>query len=156
MFDEKFWLAIAFFSFLALLIKFVFPIISKSLENKAKKIADDINDAKLMKEKASKLLIEAEKSYKESLNFAEKIINDAKLESSKISIETAKALEKEINKKIEIALERIKSSEEAVIREIKIKIISSAINELSKNFNLQKRDHWKIIENSIKNFQRIH
>ena len=38
MINEKFWLAIAFLSFVALIIKYVGPIIAKALDNKSKKI----------------------------------------------------------------------------------------------------------------------
>ena len=54
--DPKFWLAIAFFSFLVLLFKFGRAAIAKSLEAKSKAIAEEILAAKEMKEKAESVI----------------------------------------------------------------------------------------------------
>ena len=61
MFNEKFWLAIAFLSFVALCIKYVLPKINKALDTKSKKIAEDILMAKKLREQAEKLLEEAKR-----------------------------------------------------------------------------------------------
>ena len=53
MFNEKFWLAIAFLTFVGLIIKYVGPKITKSLDQKSKEIAEEILAAKEMKEKAA-------------------------------------------------------------------------------------------------------
>ena len=66
MFNEKFWLAIAFVAFLALLLKFARTAITKSLDDKSKAIAEEILAAKDLKEKAVKLLAHAEKFSSES------------------------------------------------------------------------------------------
>ena len=70
MFNEKFWLAIAFLTFVGLIIKYVGPKITKSLDQKSKEIAEEILAAKEMKEKAAKLLATAEAYYKESLYYS--------------------------------------------------------------------------------------
>ena len=69
MLDEKFWLAIAFTAFAILIVKYVWPLLAKSIDSKSKAIAEEILAAKKMKEKAQKLLDEAEKFYLESLNY---------------------------------------------------------------------------------------
>ena len=71
MFNEKFWLAIAFTSFVLLILKYVRPLIIKALDNKSKQIAEEILAAKEMKEKALRLLERAEKSYEDSINFSQ-------------------------------------------------------------------------------------
>ena len=66
-FDEKFWLAVAFFTFVALMAKYVWPIIAKSLDAGSKKIAEEILAAQEMKKEAEKLLAKAEKIPKKKV-----------------------------------------------------------------------------------------
>ncbi len=155
-FDEKFWLAIAFFAFATLIIKFVWPLIAKGLDNKSKKIAEDILTAKDLREKAEKLLASAEKYYQESTDFAQKLLKDAEDEAKKLAADSRDTLEKEVSKKTAAALERIKIEEESAIREIKTKIVSTAIDGLSSKMDLDQKIHENLVEKSIKNFERIH
>jgi F-type H+-transporting ATPase subunit b len=145
MFNEKFWLAIAFLAFLILIIKYAWPLISKALSNKSKQIAEEILAAKEMKEVAQKLLAKAEKNYQDSLGFAEKLIADAKKESANFAAESKQILESELAKKSAASLERIKMEEAHAIREIKEKIISGALQtfstEMEKNLDANQKNH---------------
>lgn len=141
-FDEKFWLAIAFCTFAALIIKFVKPIICKALGDKSQAIAQEILDAKEMKDKAQKLLSEAEKYCSESKQYSEKLLKDAEAEAKKFATESKEQIEAEVAKKTAASITRIKSEEEAAIRKIKNKIVSSTINTISENISKEMtQDH---------------
>lgn len=155
MFDEKFWLAIAFLAFLSLILKYVWPFLSKSLDETSKKIAQELLAAKTMKEKAEKLLASAEKFYQESLANAEKLRVDAENEAKKLIESAQNELAAEIQKKTDAAISRVKLEEERMIREIKLQIVNSAINEISQNLNFNSSEQEKIIEKSIANLQNI-
>ena len=122
-------------------------MIAKILDQKTKQIADEIATAKMMKEKAEKLLIEAEKFHKDSIEFSNNLLLSAELESQKLITEAQKSLEDEINKKIAAAEERIKTEEEKLIRDIKSKIIMAAIQVVEEN--ILKSDKKKRSESSI-------
>lgn len=155
MFDEKFWLAIAFFAFVYLIAKYVFPHVIKGLDNSAKKIADDLEAAKILKEKAEKLLHNAEQFYKESLTYAEKLKNDAAIEAKNIADKSSQALAVEIEKRTTAALNRIKLEEERMVRQIKLQIVENAIKQLSNSADLKKDAQEKLIDKSIKNLETI-
>lgn len=155
MLNEKFWLAIAFLSFVALMVKYVWPLLAKGIDAKSKNIAEEILAAKEMKEKAQKLLNEAEKFYQESLNFSQKLAKDAAVEAQKLAEESKQILENELKKKTSAALERIKLEEERMIREIKLKVIADTMEVLSQNFGLDEKSHEQIVEKSLKNFENI-
>ncbi len=144
MFNEKFWLAIAFLAFLALLLKFARKAISKGLEDKSKAIAEEILAAKELREKAKKLLEAAEKHAAESANYAQQLIKDAEDEAQKFLNEAQKTAEDEVAKKTSAAAERIKQEEASAIREIKHKIINNALKDVEngalKNLNEQKNN----------------
>ena len=154
MFNEKFWLAIAFFSFLGLLIKFAFPKIAKNLDAQSKKIAEDILEAKKLREGAQKLLEEAQVFHKHSIEHSQKIITDAIEEAKKIEINSKKSLEDQIKKFSDIALERLKSEEESAIRQVKINIINEAIEQFS-TIKFKDDEQNKIIEKALEKISKI-
>lgn len=125
--DPRFWLTISFGIFLTLMLKYVMPKIIAALDNKSKQIANQINEARQMKEKAEQLLLAAKKHHEESLLFCQKLIEDAKAEAAKLLADSQKSLTEELGKKTNLAKERISLEEEKTIREIKSGIISAAI-----------------------------
>lgn len=157
MFNEKFWLAIAFFTFFGAVIKFVWPMISKALEGKSKSIAEEILAAKEMKERAAKLLEKAEKYHAESMKYADKLVKDAEDEAQKFTAESKRIVEEELNKKTAAAVARIKLEEESTIRQIKAKIVSSAIQSLTDNLSkdMSKKDHDHLIAQATQDFAKI-
>lgn len=153
MFNEKFWLAVAFLGFATLVIKYVSPRIIKALDAKSKKIAEEILAAKELKEKAIKLLERAEKYYQESERFAQKLVKDAEAESQKFVAEAKRLLEDEVNKKTAASLTRIKLEEESAIREMKVKIIASAMEKFSTGLNLDQKSHEELVGKAVKEFE---
>lgn len=155
-FDEKFWLALAFLTFLALLIKLAKSTILKSLNEKSQEIAKEILNAKEMKEKAAKLLDKAEKYAHDSELYAQKLIKDAEIEALKYSVESKKLVDEEISKKTAATLERIKMEETIAINKIKEKIITSAIANFSENFAKSQNltSHQTLNEKALKDLEK--
>ena len=157
-FDEKFWLSIALISFLILIFKFALPQILASLNDQSKKIVDNLNQAKILRDNAEIMLKEVQKSYQQSQEFAKKIIEEAKIEAEKI-IEEAKinsSLESEV--KIKSALEKIEQENEQIIRNMKHEIIDDAFMQLEKdllNSNLDQQQSQAIVKSSIDNLSNI-
>jgi F-type H+-transporting ATPase subunit b len=156
MLNEKFWLAIAFFSFVTLVIKYFGPKISKILDDKSKSIAQDIISAKEARKKAEELLVLAQEIHQESIANAEKLISQADSESKNLLQNAQELIDQEIARMTLLASQRIKIEEEASIREIKTKILYSALAQLQDKSSLNPDEHNKIIDKSIKNFERIH
>ena len=155
-FDEKFWLALAFFTFVLLLVKFAKNSIVKSLNDKSQQIAKEILDAKEMKEKAAKLLEKAQKFAHESELYAQKLIKDAEIEALRYSAEAKKAVEDEVAKKTAATLERIKMEETIAINQIREKIVTSAITNFSQEFlqNQNASSHQAINEKALKDLEK--
>ncbi len=151
MLNEKFWLAIAFFTFVVLLLKFARKSIAKSLDDKSKQIAEEILAAKEMKEKAAKLLAAAEKYSQESNDYAKKLLQDAESEAAKFLSEAQKSATEEVAKKTAAAAERIKQEEALAISHIKEKIVSSAIKQVEEKLqkNLSEQQSNSVLTKSI-------
>lgn len=131
--DPRFWLAISFLLFLILIIRYALPLILKMIDDKGKQISQTLQEAEDLRKQAEKLLNDAEKYHEDSIKYSQKLIEDANMESEKIINDSKITIANEINKKIAAAEERIKTSEERVVREIKTKIIKSAIGAIESN-----------------------
>lgn len=156
MFNEKFWLAISFTAFVVFIIKFIKPLILKTLDQKSQAIGNEILAAKELKEKAEKFLAKAQKYAEESESYAKKLIQDAESEAAQFAAESQKALEAEIAKKTAASIERIKIEETSAIRQIKTQIIESALQDLTKNLTneLDEKAHQSIIIKALEDFQK--
>ena len=156
MFDEKFWLAISFLTFLALMAKFIFPIISKALGNKAKLVEDEILEAKKMREEAQNLLNKSKEILEDAKNYSKNLIQDAKDQAEKLIAESEAELKKELDKKTAIAKERIKNEEEKAIREVKSGIIGAAIKLIEEQAaEVSKKSAAEINEDAISNISKM-
>ncbi len=151
---EKFWLAVAFLSFVTLMIKYVWPLLAKALDSKSKSIAEEILAAKEMKDGAEKLLAKAEKLHHEAVLFAQKLVKDTENEVQKLIAESQQILDEELAKRKTAALDRIKFEEESAIRELKIKIVNSALGKLTKELDLGQEGHEKLIEKTLNNLDK--
>lgn len=156
MFDEKFWLALAFISFVIFIIYYVLPIITDQFDAKIKQIAEELLAAKEAKEKATNFLLDAEDRYRAAVDFSDKLIKDAATEAQKLLVEVQKSAEIEVAKKMEALNARIKNEEERAIREIKVGIINSAIKTIETN--LQNGDSSKanvLIKKSVLDVSKL-
>lgn len=157
MINEKFWLAIAFLTFVVLVTKYFGPAILKALDNKSKEIAEEILAAREMKKKAEQLLAEAEKYYQESLQYSKNLLREAEVESQKFISESQKMIADEINDRTELAIGRLEIEETLAIREIKTRILASAIKTVAENLNknMNKKHHDHLISQATKDFGKI-
>jgi F-type H+-transporting ATPase subunit b len=155
MFDEKFYLALAFLTFLGLIVKFVWPKIANALDENSKKIAKELLEAKELKERAQKLLKDAEKFYQDSVLYAEKMARDAESEAKQITEIAKNDVALEIQKKTDAAIARVKLEEERLVRELKLKIVENAIAEISQNLDFDADEQGKLLTKSIKNLETL-
>lgn len=157
MFNEKFWLAIAFFSFLLLVLRYVKPMIVASIDKQSQDISDEIIAAKEMKEKASKLLSEAESFHKESLSYSKKLIAEAQEEAAKFIAQAEKDITEEVTKKTAAAHSRIQNEEERVLRQVKSAIVSTALEAVESEAanNLDKKHSDNLLSQATQSFEKI-
>ena len=130
--SQSFWLILIFFILYLALSRFFIPKIKNNLDDREKKIKDNLNEAKTLSELAEK----------KNLDYENQILN-AKKEVIKIITESKKQLDKSINQKkqqfeIEIEKEVEKAEEE---------ILNLKKNSLSSIHNIAEEISAKIIEN---------
>jgi F-type H+-transporting ATPase subunit b len=157
MFNEKFWLAIAFLTFVVFIIKLVGPKMLKALDQKSKEIAEEILAARELREKAVKLLAAAETYHQESMIYSQKLISDAELEAKNFLAEAEKNVTEEVTKRTNAAYERIKNEEEKTLREVKSAIVATALKTIEDEAakNLDKKNSDYLLSEATQNFGKI-
>ncbi len=154
--DEKFWLAIAFLAFAIMVLRHVWPILSKKIDEQSKQIASDLLEAKEMKEQAKILLQESKKQYDLAIANSKKLLLDAEIEAKKFMEDSKLALESEVSKKMTALNNRIKGEEEKIIRDIKTKIVTSALQNIQSGAqNIEKERANNIVKNSLNDISKL-
>lgn len=156
MFNETFWVAVAFFIFIGMVFRPVGRLLGAALDKRAEKIKSDLDEAEKVKEDAQALLVNYQRKHKESTEEAEEIIARAKSEAERIVASAKARVEEEIAKKTEIALQKIAQAEAAVVNEIKnnaIDITLSAARSIIVE-NLDRESAEEIIHQAISGIDR--
>jgi F-type H+-transporting ATPase subunit b len=128
--DPKFWLSVSFLSFLLLAIKFVWPLILSKIDIRLKEVIDSVALAEKSLKESQKLLKDAEKLYKNAIKSAENLLDDADKEAQSLIARSQKIIEGEMEQKLIAVQNRIQKEEEKLIRDLKSKIIASAVEAI--------------------------
>ena len=150
--SETFWVAIAFFIFVALSFKKAKKILIESLDKRIEEIKKRIDEAKKLKEEAEINLIEAKKNLKKLINDKEKIIKNANEEAELIKkklLDDEKINKQRSNKKI---IDRIEQSRNQAILDIKKMALKVSMKSILELFEKEKDiDQTNLIAQSVTN-----
>jgi F-type H+-transporting ATPase subunit b len=118
---------IAFLAFIAILLYLKVPAkITELLDNRQQSIRDEIDSATSILAESKSLLADLEREHKFNIAKAETILSDAEIEAKKFLTDSKKEIRMAIERKIKLAEEQIKASEELVIKSIKDRAIDKA------------------------------
>ncbi|MEM6627152.1 MAG: ATPase [Pseudomonadota bacterium] len=110
--DPTFWATVALFAFFALLAWRGVPgLVSKALDERATKIAKELDDARELREEAQKALADAERQQSEAEGEAAKIIEAAKREAKDLTETARKDLAERMERREKLAEQRITRAE---------------------------------------------
>lgn len=127
-FGQSFWVAVSFFIFVALVYKPVGNLIIKALDERALKIKNELGEALRLKEEAQALLASYQRKQKEMAEEALHIIAEAEAEAKRIAKEAEAELDAALNKRVEMAMQKIALYEAAVIQQVKNDAVDIAIS----------------------------
>ena len=151
--SQSFWLILIFLALYLSLSKFFIPKIKNNLDDREKKIKDNLDEAKELSELADKKNLDYEKEISNAKKEVIKIITDSKKQLDKNIAQKKEKFEKELGKEIKKAEQEVidlkkmsGQSINSIAEEISSKIIENitgdklndssikaAVNEVSKN-----------------------
>lgn len=131
--DATFWalVALILFGFVVAYLK-VPGMITKSLDDRADKIRDELNEARRLREEAQSLLADYQRKRREAEGEADAIIAEAKEEADRLTAETNAALEDMIARRTKAAETKIAQAETQAIAEVRARAADVAVSAAEK------------------------
>lgn len=124
--DPAFFVALGFVIFVAIAAKKVWPMIGRGLDERSKKISDQLEQAARLREEAETLLKQYEVQQKQMLKEAEEIVENAKKDAKAIRDTAAKDLKASLERRAAQAEENIARAEQQAVADMRAHLIDVA------------------------------
>jgi len=124
----EFWVAVSFFGFVLLIMYFKVPAqMGAMLDDRADKIRNELDEARRLREEAQAMLAEFERKQRDAQKEAESIITLAKQEAEALAKETREKLKDSLERRGQIAEDKIARAEEQALSEVRTVAVNVAI-----------------------------
>lgn len=127
-FEPEFWVLVAFAGFLLLAARPVCRMIAKALDARSAAIADELAQARRLREEAQAVLASFQKKQRESLQEAEIILNAAKKEAELLYTQAETQLKTTLEKRKKLALEKIAQAEHKALQDVQSHVVDIAVS----------------------------
>lgn len=126
--DATFWATVALFIFLAVILYVKVPaMISKTLDVRADRIRNELEDARRLREEAQQLLAEFQRKRKEAEKDAADIVEAAKHEAELLVSEARKKTEEYVSRRAAMAEQKIGQAERDAVNEVRASAVDLAV-----------------------------
>ena len=134
MFSEaEFWVAVAFVIFVGVLIYVGVPkMVTKALDDRAKRVQDELNEARRLKEEAQKLLAEYKAKQRQADDEAAAIVAGAKAEAERFAVEAKAKMEEFVARRAKMAETKIAQAEAQAIADVRAAAADAAVSAAEK------------------------
>jgi F-type H+-transporting ATPase subunit b len=151
--DPEFWVAVGFVAVFAIFLKLRVPkMIAKLLDERAGAISHELNEAKRLREEAAALLANYVQKTANAEQEAVTILAEAKAEAERFAKETRAQLRIQIDRRAQMAKEKIQQAEAAALDEIRGIAADKATAAAEKMIaaRLDERRSDSLVQDSIK------
>ncbi len=133
-FMAEFWVAVAFFIFVGLMIYLKVPgMVTKALDERAEVIRKDLDAARKLREEAQDLLADYQAKQRQAEAEAQQIIEEARREAETLKADGDKAMQESLARRTRIAEEKIARAEAQAIAEVRaiaVEVATSAAERI--------------------------
>jgi F-type H+-transporting ATPase subunit b len=131
--DATFWATVALVIFLAIVIYMKVPgTIGRSLDERATKIANELEEARRLREEAQQLLAEFQRKRKEAEKEAVDIVDAAKREADSILTDAKQKTEEYVTRRTAMAEQKIAQAERDAVNEVRSTAVDIAVEAARK------------------------
>lgn len=125
---DKFWVAVSFFLFFALLMYFgVHRRIASALDDRASSIAKELADAQALREEAEAVLADYKKKTSNAAQEAQDIIELAAKEAEALALETSRSMTEQFERRMKVAEDKIAQAEADALRDVRAAAADAAV-----------------------------
>ena len=126
--EPEFWVAVAFFIFVGILIYVGVPkILINSLDERGKRVQAELDEARRLKEEAQKLLAEYQAKQRQADDEAAAIIAGAKAEAERIAAESKIRMEEFVARRTKMAETKIAQAEAQAVADVRAAAAEAAV-----------------------------
>lgn len=131
--DNTFWATVALFIFLGIVLYLKVPgMLSKSLDERANRIRNELEEARRLREEAQQLLAEYQRKRKEAEKEAADIVAAAKTEADMLREEAARKTEEYVTRRTALAEQKIAQAEREAVNEVRSSAVDIAVEAARK------------------------
>jgi F-type H+-transporting ATPase subunit b len=131
--DPVFWVMIAFFAFIGLLIYYKVPkLVGNSLDARAEAIRHELDEARRLRDEAQSLLHDYQRKSRQAEEEAKSILEQARRESEALAAETRRSLTESVERRTKLAEEKIARAEAQALAEVRASAVDGAISAAEK------------------------
>lgn len=117
--DTSFWVSAAFLIVVVLFWRIgVHKMIGDALDKRSQKIADELDQARKLREEAQELLAQYQRRHREAEDEAKGIIEQAKRDAQRLAAESREKIAEQIQRRTKAAEEKINRAEAQAIAEV--------------------------------------
>lgn len=148
----EFWVLASFVLFLGLLLYLKLPAkVASALDERAARIAKELDEARRLREEAQALLAEYERKRRDAEKEAEAIIVQAEAEAEAYAHETRRKLAETVERRSRMAEEKIAQAETQAVKEVRAAATDLAIAAAERIIAEEVRGEKaaELVENSI-------
>jgi F-type H+-transporting ATPase subunit b len=127
MFNETFWVAVAFVLFFVLFGKKIWVGLTGKLDERSDRIRGELEDAVRLREEAQELLANCQRQQREASQEADRLIEHARAEAERVALEAETKLAEQLARREQLAKEKIAQAETRAIEDIRHHAIDLAI-----------------------------
>ena len=129
MFDESFFVALAFAAVISAFLFLKLPQrLLAALDAKSAEIADELQQARKLREEAEALLADYEKRRKSAEQQAEEIVTEARETAQRLAEEARAAMQTQLERRTQQAETKIARAEEQLVGEVRAAITQLAVD----------------------------
>jgi len=126
--DATFWAFVGLILFFAILVYYGVPgLIGKSLDARAERISNDLDEARRLRDEAQQLLAEYQRKRKEAEQEAQDIVTAAKREADMLLVEAKQKTEDYVSRRTTLAEQKIAQAERDAVAEVRGRAVDIAI-----------------------------
>lgn len=119
LYEAEFWVAIAFVIFVLIIVRLgVHRTVIGALDDRSKRIATELDDARKMREEAQSILSEAEKRRRDAEREAQEILEGAKAEAERVASEAKASAQEFVGRRTQMAEQKIAQAESQAVAEV--------------------------------------
>jgi F-type H+-transporting ATPase subunit b len=125
--EPEFWVAVGFVLLVAALARPIGRGMGAALDTRADKIRATLEEAAKLREEAQRLLGDYERKTRDALRESEDIVAQARSEAERMAAEASAALATAIQRREQLAIEKIAQAEAEAVREVRTTAVDVAV-----------------------------